>query len=54
MVTVRVGSPVPVGDEDAVADTQAIMATIVDLLPDEARVKHKPTADELSRTKPKQ
>jgi putative phosphoserine phosphatase/1-acylglycerol-3-phosphate O-acyltransferase len=54
MVTVRVGSPVPVGDEDAVADTQAIMAAIVDLLPDEARVKHKPTADELSRTKPKQ
>ncbi|HWF22882.1 MAG TPA: HAD-IB family hydrolase [Acidimicrobiales bacterium] len=54
MVTVRVGSPVSVGDEDAVADTQAIMAAIVDLLPDEARVKHKPTADELSRTKPKQ
>ena len=54
MVTVRVGTPVPVDGEDAVADTQAIMAAIVGLLPDEARVKHKPTADELSRTRPKQ
>jgi putative phosphoserine phosphatase/1-acylglycerol-3-phosphate O-acyltransferase len=53
MITVRVGAPVPMGEEDAVADTQAIMAAIVDLLPDEARVKHKPTADELSRTRPK-
>jgi putative phosphoserine phosphatase / 1-acylglycerol-3-phosphate O-acyltransferase len=54
MVTVRVGVPVPVGGEDAVADTQMVMAAIVDLLPDEAREKHKPTADELSRTRPKQ
>jgi putative phosphoserine phosphatase/1-acylglycerol-3-phosphate O-acyltransferase len=53
-VSVRVGSPVPLGHEDAVADTQAVMAAIVDLLPDEARVKHDPTADELSRTRPKQ
>ena len=53
MITVRVGAPVPMGEEDAVADTQAIMAAIIDLLPDEARVKHKPTADELSRTRPK-
>jgi hypothetical protein len=37
-----------------VADTQMVMAAIVDLLPDEAREKHKPTADELSRTRPKQ
>jgi len=54
MVTVRVGTPVPVDGEDAVADTQAIMAAIVELLPDAGRVKHKPTADELSRTRPKQ
>jgi putative phosphoserine phosphatase/1-acylglycerol-3-phosphate O-acyltransferase len=52
-VSVRVGAPVPLGQEDAVADTQAVMAAIVDLLPDEARVKHKPTADELSRARPK-
>ena len=52
-VTVRVGAPMPVVDEDAVAATTAVMAAIVDLLPDAARVKHTPTADELSRTKPK-
>jgi putative phosphoserine phosphatase/1-acylglycerol-3-phosphate O-acyltransferase len=54
MVTVRVGAPVSLGGEDAVADTQAVMAAIVDLLPDEARKEHTPTADELSRTRPKQ
>jgi hypothetical protein len=52
-VTVRVGPPVPLAHEDAVADTKTVMAAIVDLLPDEARVEHKPTADELSRTRPK-
>ena len=54
MVTVRVGAPVSLGGEDAVADTQTVMAAIVDLLPDEAHVKHMPTADELSRTRPRQ
>jgi putative phosphoserine phosphatase/1-acylglycerol-3-phosphate O-acyltransferase len=54
MVTVRVGAPVSLGGEDAVADTQVVMAAIVDLLPDEARKQHTPTADELSRTRPKQ
>src|ERR1700722_7516339 len=54
MVTVRVGTPVSLGGEDAVADTQTVMAAIVDLLPDEARKEHTPTADELSRTRPKQ
>ena len=36
-VTVRVGAPVPVVDEDAVAATKTVMAAIVDLLPDEAQ-----------------
>jgi putative phosphoserine phosphatase/1-acylglycerol-3-phosphate O-acyltransferase len=54
MVTVRVGTPVSLGGEDAVADMQTVMAAIVDLLPDEARKEHTPTADELSRTRPKQ
>ena len=54
MVTVRVGTPVSLAGEDAVADTQTVMAAIVDLLPDEARKEHTPTADELSRTRPKQ
>jgi putative phosphoserine phosphatase / 1-acylglycerol-3-phosphate O-acyltransferase len=53
-VTVRVGAPVSLGGEDAVADTQRVMAAIADLLPDEARREHTPTADELSRTRPKQ
>jgi putative phosphoserine phosphatase/1-acylglycerol-3-phosphate O-acyltransferase len=52
-VTVRVGPPVTLAHEDAVADTKTVMAAIVDLLPDEARVEHTPTADELSRTRPK-
>ncbi|MGA7418789.1 MAG: HAD-IB family hydrolase [Acidimicrobiales bacterium] len=52
-VTVTVGAPVSLAGEDAVADTEAVMAAIVDLLPDEAHVEHKPTADELSRTRPR-
>lgn len=52
-VTVTVGAPVSLAGEDAVADTEAVMAAIVDLLPDEAHVNHKPTADELSRTRPR-
>jgi hypothetical protein len=53
-IDVRVGAPVAVSGEDAVADTQTVMAAIADLLPDEARVKRRPTADELSRTRPRQ
>ena len=41
-VTVNVGPPVPLGLEDAVADTAVLMEAIVDLLPDEARVEHDP------------
>ncbi|HEY6624245.1 MAG TPA: HAD-IB family hydrolase [Acidimicrobiales bacterium] len=52
-VTVTVGAPVSLAGEDAVADTEAVMAAIVDLLPGEAHVEHKPTADELSRTRPR-
>jgi putative phosphoserine phosphatase/1-acylglycerol-3-phosphate O-acyltransferase len=51
-VRVRVGPPVELGYEDAAADTDTIMAAIVDLLPAEARERHEPTADELSRTLP--
>jgi putative phosphoserine phosphatase/1-acylglycerol-3-phosphate O-acyltransferase len=52
-VTVTVGAPLSLVGEDAVADTETVMAAIVDLLPEEAQVKHKPTADELSRTRPR-
>jgi len=51
-VRVRVGEPVELGHEDPDADTRAIMAAIVDLLPDEARKKRTPTPEELRLTFP--
>jgi putative phosphoserine phosphatase/1-acylglycerol-3-phosphate O-acyltransferase len=51
-VQVRVGRPVRLALSDAVVDTQTLMAAIGDLLPDEARVRHQPTAEELARTYP--
>jgi putative phosphoserine phosphatase/1-acylglycerol-3-phosphate O-acyltransferase len=51
-VTVRIGRPLPLTLTDAVADTGAIMAAISALLPEESRVRHQPTAEELARTKP--
>ena len=52
-VRARVGEPVSgLHGEDAVADTERIMAAIVDLLPEEARVTHTPTDEELARTYP--
>jgi putative phosphoserine phosphatase/1-acylglycerol-3-phosphate O-acyltransferase len=50
VVRVRVGAPVRLGLEDAVADSQAIMAAISALLPDEAA--HEPTDEEIARTLP--
>lgn len=51
-VTVTVGPPVPLGHEDAVADTATLMGAIVDLLPDEARVERLLTEEDLARTRP--
>jgi putative phosphoserine phosphatase/1-acylglycerol-3-phosphate O-acyltransferase len=51
-VTVRVGHPVPLSLTNAKADTETIMGAISALLPDESRVRHEPTAEELARTKP--
>ncbi|HSL59920.1 MAG TPA: HAD-IB family hydrolase [Acidimicrobiales bacterium] len=51
-IRVRVGEPVELGRTDPDADTKAIMAAIVDLLPPEARERREPTADELARTFP--
>ena len=51
-VRVRVGKPVHLGLSDAVADTEAIMAAIMTLLPAEAQRPHEPTAEELARTFP--
>jgi putative phosphoserine phosphatase/1-acylglycerol-3-phosphate O-acyltransferase len=51
-VTVTVGEPVPLGLEDAVADTATVMGAIAALLPDESRVPHIPTEEDLARTRP--
>ena len=51
-VTVRVGPPVPLGLEDPEADTERIMAAIVDLLPPEAREHREPTEEELAAASP--
>jgi putative phosphoserine phosphatase/1-acylglycerol-3-phosphate O-acyltransferase len=51
-VQVRVGPAVPLEHDDPAADTERIMAAIVDLLPPEARRRHRPTAEELARTFP--
>ncbi|MHB8594035.1 MAG: lysophospholipid acyltransferase family protein, partial [Acidimicrobiales bacterium] len=52
LVRVRVGSPVPLGLHDAVADTAAVMDGITRLLPDEAAASREPTPEELARTFP--
>lgn len=51
-VRVRVGEPVDLDYGDAQADTERIMAAIMDLLPPESRERHDPTEEELARTKP--
>ncbi len=51
-VQVRVGAPVELGLVDPAADTEAIMAAVVDLLPPEARVRREPTPEELAQTLP--
>lgn len=52
-VQVRVGPPVRgLRGEDSEADTERIMAAIVDVLPAEARIRRTPTAEELALTVP--
>ncbi|MEX0874582.1 MAG: 1-acyl-sn-glycerol-3-phosphate acyltransferase [Actinomycetota bacterium] len=51
-VTVHAGPPVQLSYGDPDTDTKAIMSAIVDLLPDEAKVEHEPTAEELRLTYP--
>jgi putative phosphoserine phosphatase/1-acylglycerol-3-phosphate O-acyltransferase len=51
-IRVRVGSPVRLGLDDAVADSAAVMEAIVALLPDEASLMGRPTDEELARTFP--
>ena len=51
-VTAVVGDPIKLSHTDPDADTRKIMAALVDLLPDEARVQRTPTDEELMRTFP--
>jgi len=52
MVTVRVGNPVELTNEDLEADTKAIMTALSDLLPAESRDLIEPTAEQLLKTYP--
>jgi putative phosphoserine phosphatase/1-acylglycerol-3-phosphate O-acyltransferase len=51
-VTARVGDPVHLTYRSPGADTDRIMAALVELLPPEAREHHDPTPEELARTYP--
>jgi putative phosphoserine phosphatase/1-acylglycerol-3-phosphate O-acyltransferase len=51
-ITIRVGRPLTLTLTDAVEDTSTIMSAISALLPEESRVRHTPSAEELARTKP--
>lgn len=51
-VRARVGPPVELRYRSANADTERIMAALVDLLPAAARVRREPTPEELARTLP--
>jgi putative phosphoserine phosphatase/1-acylglycerol-3-phosphate O-acyltransferase len=52
LVTARVGRAVELGYEDRKADTERIMAALVDLLPPEARQAREPTAEEIALATP--
>ncbi len=52
LVSVTVGKPVELGYEDTEADTEAIMAAISAVLPEEAHHRHEPTSEELALTYP--
>lgn len=51
-VRIRVGPPVDLKYRSADADTKRIMAALMDLLPEEARVHREPTPEELARSLP--
>nr|ALS90934.1 HAD-SF-IB-hyp1: HAD hydrolase, family [uncultured bacterium] len=53
VVTIRVGTPVPLKYQSPDADTKRIMKALMDLLPPESRVKREPTAEELAAALPR-
>jgi len=52
LITIRVGGPVDLKYRSAEADTQRIMKALMDLLPEESRGRHEPSAEELALTYP--
>lgn len=52
LVSVQAGPAVPLSHSDPDTDTKAIMSAISDLLPEEAKVRHEPTLEELAATYP--
>lgn len=52
IVRVHLGKPIVLGLADAKADTAVVMAAISALLPPEARVRRRPSAEDLARTYP--
>ncbi len=53
VVTIRVGSVVPLKRQSPDADTKRIMKALMDLLPPESKVRHEPTPEELAATLPR-
>ena len=51
-VRIRVGEPLTLKGESLDKDTKRVMKAIMNLLPDEAHVKHEPTPEELALTYP--
>jgi putative phosphoserine phosphatase / 1-acylglycerol-3-phosphate O-acyltransferase len=51
-VRIRVGGPVALQYDDVESDTKKIMKAIMAMLPDESRVRRKPTAQELAASLP--
>jgi putative phosphoserine phosphatase/1-acylglycerol-3-phosphate O-acyltransferase len=53
LVTIRVGPAVALKHQSPDADTKRIMKALMDLLPPESRVTHKPTAEQLAAALPR-
>lgn len=51
-VRIRVGAPVDLRYRSVDADTRRVMSALVELLPEEARVRREPTPEELARSRP--
>jgi hypothetical protein len=51
-IRIRIGPPVRLGLDDAVADSATIMEAVAALLPEEAQLTGQPTDEEMAKTFP--